>query len=497
MKRVLALPGLLLILVVPALAQPPYRMHSQATPPPREVLDRLSLTLAWRLKVPVNGVRDGLTSVQLAPGVGGRNDTLFVQTYAGNIFALDAENGKLLWRVHVGQSYQPSQPLGFNSTTVFAVRREKLFVLDRETGEHLVYKLHANSKEPLLGFDLEEVPSTGLVAAEDFLYVCMDHRVSAYEIPNFRRLAELLARQAKSNNETIRPFAMDSPQPRRDWSKLLVQLSVHLMPRLTDDFVALACTDGTFLTMVAGADGGQEAFRYKTQGAFHGALGQHGTMMYIGSEDYHLYAFDISRAQVKWRFPGASPIQSPAEVTDRDVFVVPERSGLTRVDRELGKGLWSNKAARRFLCTNFKYVYANDAHGKLLVLDYERGTELARWDASAFNMPVSNDRTDRLFLANHDGQLVCLHHRDLVKPLLVRTVKQFVKKEPPVKDKDKEKDKEKEKEKDKGKEMEKDKGKEKGGDFPPGFGLLPREERPQLVRREARPEWWAIGRLDR
>jgi len=104
----------------------------------------------------------------------------------------------------------------------------------------------------------------------------------------------------------------------------------------------------------------------------------------------------------------------------------PVRSGLTRVDRLSGKGVWSNKTAVRFLSTNFKYVYANDVFGNLLILDYNRGTELARWDARSWLLPMPNDYTDRLFLANHDGQIVCLHHRDQVKPLVVRTGKELI-----------------------------------------------------------------------
>jgi outer membrane protein assembly factor BamB len=486
MKRVLTLSTLALMLTLPALAQDPPKLYTQATVPSREVLDKLSMTLAWRAKLPTGGARDGFTSVQVAPGVGGGPDTVFVQTYSGTVYALNAENGDLLWQTPVGLPYQVSQPVGFNSQSVFVVRREQLFVLDRATGQQQVYRLHKASKEPLYGIKLEEVPSAGLLADEDFVYVCMDHRISAYVIPNFQLLAEFAAREAKANKETVRPFLGDSPQPIRHWSKVLVKLQLDQPPRLTSAFLALAANDGTFLTLNAGKDGGQEIFRYKTGGAVRGAMGQHDNLIYVASEDYQVYAFDTSRAQLQWRYFGAAPIQSPAMVTNEDVFVVPDRIGLTRVDRATGRGVWSNKVAVRFLCTNYKFVYANDAQGRLLLLDYFRGTELARWDASSWTIPVPNDRTDRLFLANHDGQIMCLHHRDIVRPLPVRTPKEIVVKPPEDK---------KKKEKDKKEEMEKD----KGGQLFQGPNLW--EPRPLLARWEGRPEVWAelraIRPLDR
>jgi hypothetical protein len=106
------------------------------------------------------------------------------------------------------------------------------------------------------------------------------------------------------------------------------------------------------------------------------------------------------------------------EVTDKDVFVVAERRGLFRVDRVRGKERWFNREARRFLAVNKKFVYAFDRHGRLLVLDYKRGTKLGTLNTRDFVFPVSNEFTDRLFLASHNGLLVCLRDRGQKEPLV-------------------------------------------------------------------------------
>ena len=67
-------------------------------------------------------------------------------------------------------------------------------------------------------------------------------------------------------------------------------------------------------------------------------------------------------------------------------------------------------------------MYATDASGRLLVLDRNRGTQLAGYDPGDFVVPISNESTDRLYLASNDGLLLCLHDRDYAVPVRMKTV---------------------------------------------------------------------------
>jgi hypothetical protein len=71
------------------------------------------------------------------------------------------------------------------------------------------------------------------------------------------------------------------------------------------------------------------------------------------------------------------------------------------------------------------YVYALDRQGKLLVIDADRGTTLSSLDVSAFTLPVTNERNDRLYLASNSGLLLCMRDRLKVVPVLLQ--------KPPVK----------------------------------------------------------------
>src|SRR5262249_47390944 len=132
-------------------------------------------------------------------------------------------------------------------------------------------------------------------------------------------------------------------------------------------------------------------------------LGQFGDVVYAGSQDYNLYAVDTGSGKQLWRFTGGAPIVQQPTVTNKDVFVTPTRMGLFRLDRLTGDEKWLNKQADRVLSVNARagkgYVYATDRSGRLLILDYATGKSLATYDTSDYVVPVSNEWTDRFFLA--------------------------------------------------------------------------------------------------
>lgn len=408
---------LVIVCLVPAVGQAPLRIYTRPEPPSRDVLDRLNLTLAWRTKVPTDGRRDGIASIQLFPGK--THNQLFVQTLSGHVVAMDAENGDTLWRTPVGSPYQVSQPLAVNSRDVITVRREQIYVLDRATGKQLLYGVEKDSGLPVYGMALDGIPTTALVADEDAVFVTLGNRVANYFLPNFR---VALAAAAKAKEKLLTP----SLQLERLYNQVLDPQQIALPPFLTNEFICLACSDGTFLTLNKFPAekpelSGQEIFRYKLQGPISGGMAQHDTFAYVPCEDYHLYAFDVGRGKLVWRVSGSAAILHKVEANDRDVYMTPVRMGLHRVDRKTGAIVWRNRTAERVVACNPKFVYATDNVGNLLVLDHERGTQLAVYNMRDWVVPVSNDLTDRLYFAAHDGSILCLHHRDHATPVRMKT----------------------------------------------------------------------------
>jgi len=444
----------------------PVRIYTRPKPPPRDALDKLNLTLAWSHRLKTEGPRDGLFSVQLIPDKA--NPRMIVQLFSGVMIALDAENGDLLWRTPIGTPYYTAQPVGANSRYIFTTRRDELFVVDRDNGKQTLWSVQRDSNLPEYGFRLDGSPSAGLTADEEMVFICMDSRVSGYIVPDFRRMMQYRAKEEPESipgGSKLKP----SPQVRRLWTNVFPEDRFYQPPLdLGGDSIGLAAPNGTFVTV--NRHDGVEGWRYQFEKGIVAHAAQHRAIAYIAGEDGYLYAFDTYRRKLAWRFARTAPIHRPIHATDRDIWVSPEGIGLCRVDRASGVARWRNRDAARFLAMNPRFVYATDRFGHLLVLDYDRGTALAQYDTRDFVVLVPNELTDRLYLAAHDGTLVCLHHREYPTPVRIKTLEPEDKGKPPPK-----------------------KGKEKEKDEKLGVGSLRMEDRGSRIEgRESRVDVWVF-----
>jgi hypothetical protein len=332
--------------------------------------------------------------------------------------------------------------VAYNTKSIFTSRRDRLHVLNRLTGRERVYTLDAASKLPTFGFRLESSPTAAPVADEEMIFFAFGRRLVAYQLPIFE-IAERL-RESDIKGETM--LKESSLQPEYAWGfKTDGNIEILQPPLQAAGQFSVISSDGTLMSV--NQFDGQPRYDYKFQGGVLERAGQHGPRAYVGSDDYTLYAMDMRNGRLLWRLLSGGPIAQKVEVTDADVYVTSQRRGLFRADRQTGDERWLNRTAERFLATNQKLVYALDAKGRFLVLDYARGNQLASYDLSEWVVPLSNEITDRIYFANHDGQVMCLHHRDQVTPLRTKTFEAREEKKP-KEPKEGEKEKEKDKDKD-------------------------------------------------
>lgn len=455
MKKLVGAAILVVLAAMTLHAQPALRVYTMPKVPPRDVLDRLNLAVNWKTKLPTGGLRDGLFTLQLLPA--GKNRVqLLVQTIFGAVFLLDAETGDLLWRTTVGIPNWNGQPAGYNDQNLFISRRDILYVLNRKNGVQRYYTIDKDTKLPNYGFTLRAPLSAAPQADDDMIFFCLGDRIEAYVMPDWDAAegslkasggAELSAAERKSLLD--RTSALP---PLLKWNYHEPGMNVEQPVLLAGGQLTAATVGGAILSLNKFEK--SQPYEFQTNSTITARMNQHGLMAYIGADDSIVYAINMGSQRLMWRFLASAPIRFQPGVTDRDVFVSADRKGLYRVDRDTGRAAWVNPQADRFLSTNQRFVYALDRTGLFMILDYARGTTLAHYDLRDWTLPVPNDLTDRCYLANHDGQILCLRHRTDVAPLRNKTIetkllpKKDDKKDEP-KDADKEKDKDKEKEKDK------------------------------------------------
>ena len=381
--------------------------------------------MAWNARVKVEGLRDGVFSVQVIPGA--PNAQVVVQTFAGAVYLFDADNGDLLWKTNVGIPYWSAQPAAYNSQSIYVTRRNILHVLNRSTGVQRVFTYNTATKEMTFGYEMSYAPNAAPVADEITLHVNSSSRMEAFALPDFEDWARvkkaLLERKAGAVERALiyteeELTSPDSKQPIYLWSHQIAPQATDFPPLIYSDRVGFLTTDGELLFVDRYGKGARiERPSFKMNGRITGAAGQYYGTAYVGSDDYNLYAIDLNNARLVWRYVSGAPILQKPEVNDRDVFISPERIGLRLLDRATGREVWTNRDASRFLATNDRFVYGLDRDGMFYVLDGRRGSTLAKYDLSDWTIPVANEWTDRIYLAANDGQIMCLRNKDLTKPL--------------------------------------------------------------------------------
>jgi outer membrane protein assembly factor BamB len=389
-------------------------VHTKPALPPADVLRRLNLRIAWYRYVPVDGRRDGLTTVQLA----GRD--LFVQTRSGLIVRLDAETGVVRWSSRVGRPYQVAWPLAFNLRAVYAVNSTYLYGLDRSTGSRLW--------RATLPAGLSAPP---MVDEEQVYLAAVTGRLYAYYLPRegAERRAPEGAPPGTGYPGESRPEAPDVYiEPRYVWAEVTGLRLILPLAQTAEMVLALSHSgDAVAYAKARREDSAGELYRLSLGTRIGAPAGQFRDTLYVGARDANLYALDLPTGKLVWRHTAGSPITRRPVALEQDVYAISEHGGLTRVSRATGDPLWrvpwgrrildSNPEATRFLAANPKFVYATDASGRLLVLQRRRGVRLSMYDTRAYNVPIVNEVTDRLYLGAHDGLIVCLHDRDYTSPI--------------------------------------------------------------------------------
>jgi outer membrane protein assembly factor BamB len=423
---------LLSILAVPLIASPvsaQVKIYTQPKIPNLETLGRMNLSLRWMGKIPTEGARDGIFSIQILPV--DKSVELLVQTRSGMVQLMDGETGDVKWRVNMDMPYVPMQKAAFNSHSIYIIRKDQLFVLERSTGLQRVFSLERGTGFVKLGYELYLPPTSTPVADEAALFVPSGERLTAYVMPliQFVDADDVTGKVTITYPEKIPStpaFLINPPrtlkpsqQPLVLWNIRLLDQTISQKPLITTNQVGVVSDRGIFSSVAKSK--GKEDYHYGFYGPVTEAMGQYGDIAYVGAQDYIVYALNMENRALLWRFPAGSRITRPVLVMDDDIFVTTKLKGLFRLNRKEGELLWQNPEAETLLAKSLQFVYAIDNRGFFLVLDVLRGRTMSKLDLRDFQVPVSNTFTDRIYLANHDGTIFCMHHRELVNPVFSRS----------------------------------------------------------------------------
>jgi outer membrane protein assembly factor BamB len=195
-------------------------------------------------------------------------------------------------------------------------------------------------------------------------------------------------------------------------------LRLEAAPLVTPEYLFLASTDRTAFAL--GKEDRKLIYELQADTPISAPPGQYGEVAYVPSMDSTVYAVNIILGRALWRFNAGGRLDRRPVVTDEEVFTYGERSKIARLNRDTGELFWQAAVATDVRAVSPKFVYASDRTDRLFILDRRTGSRVTEYDTRGFNVPVVNTQDDRLYLASHNGTVLCLHDRDVVNPVPLR-----------------------------------------------------------------------------
>lgn len=154
--------------------------------------------------------------------------------------------------------------------------------------------------------------------------------------------------------------------------------------------------------------------------------------LWAAASDGYVFCLNERDGKLLWRLSTGEPIEESPVLIEDSLYVATRFGGMFRLIADTGEIVWRSRGPTKFIAASAKRVYARDALGQMLYLDKETGSRLGQLDIAAFDFQIANGETDRIYLADKSGLVQCLREIELKQPLFhVPIVTEMEKPTPP------------------------------------------------------------------
>lgn len=346
--------------------------------PPESMLNRRGLTRRWWSHATINSQRDKLMYMEVDERY------LFLQTSAGTITAFDCESGKRLWARPIGPMDRAIYPATLNDDLLFVVSGLKMYAVRKETG-NIVWEL-----------EIPDQPTSSPAADDQRVFVgCLDGSLYAFD----------LAKVSDLYSQGYLPqYTQETISWRYRTSKEIV------IPAVPDgSLVAFASRNGSIY--IVAAEDRKLKFQFETDARLSAPIVHYGDTLMVASEDSSFYSLNARSGKPVWQFTTGNVIRKAPVLIDDEVYLLPERDSLYKLSAETGQPVWPQPFPKivDFLAAGSEWVYVVDNQNNLVVLSRATGSAQAAFPLNNFTKHLTNDRSDRIYVATESGLVMCLH----------------------------------------------------------------------------------------
>lgn len=367
--------------------------------PTERDLGRYGLEMAWSANAVINSSRDEVQYVVVD------EESIFIQTRAGFITALDAETGDRRWSGLLGRLDTPTFPVAANSDTLLVAAGIRLFAVSKWNGDllwEIVLPEQAGSTPAVDERRVYLTTSAGSVYAYDLARI--------YELYHAGSLPESLFRAQLWRHRTSKAVAF-SPV-------VVVWEDIEISSQPIID-VIFASRTGVLYGVAAGDH--KLTFQMETSEPISAPLGKLENKVFLVSQNQHVYCIDVPSRSLDWEFVSRAPIRAAPRIIDRRCYLTPTDGTLYCVNADTGGELWRTDEAREFLGKTANYVFASDSLGNIMLLqpNEAEGTAVVtgRLPLKQFSIRGNNELTNRIYMSTPTGVVVALREKGSGFPL--------------------------------------------------------------------------------
>jgi len=352
--------------------------------PSEAELNRLGLTLAWRGQAVIDPNRDRIKYLTAD------EQNVYLQATSGIVTTFAGETGRRLWSSLVGQPDQAGHPASTNGEQLLLSVGLKVYSLDKMTGE-ILWEMR-----------IPDHPATSPEIDDEQIFVgTVDGSVFSYDLRKIQGLYE--RRMLPQWTERARMWRFKTPD------------EIVSQPIVAGETLSYASQRG--IVYGVSKQDKKLRFQFESEGKIFTSLGRSKDLIFIPDTKARLYCINQNNGRVQWSFSSGAPIREQPFAVGFQVYAIPQREGIAALSIASGRQLWQQPRATQFVAASETRVYASDASGNLLVLDRQDGTIIGILPMRDFDMRVSNDRTDRIYLSNSRGMVIGLRELDSEFPL--------------------------------------------------------------------------------
>jgi len=260
------------------------------------------------------------------------NNVVYVGVYDNNLYAVNATEGKLLWK-YATDGGLPGSP---------AIHQDLLFIGSEDKRLHAI---SAKSGKIQWTYYTEGPVRSSPRVAEGHIFIGSDD-------------AHL--------------HAVNLSTGRRAW-RIQATDAIRCRPAVSTDRVYFGCESGEFYC----ADfGGETKWRQKAKRALTSSPLLHQGVLYVGSMDGQVYAFNAQDGWPVWRFRANKPVVSSAAVDGNLLFIGSVDNSLYAIDIRSGNKAWSFETGGQVTSSpavNKGVVYVGSVDGYVYAVEISNG----------------------------------------------------------------------------------------------------------------------------